>query len=202
MASSSGTKNDVGPPRTLTRGMTRTPTRMVDFSNDDNTGIDSELVPSSLTSIAPILRVANEIQKDNPRVAYLCMPLSHQLLNFAFLFYFLSFFHNFLCVLRMLDLWRVFLSFHQNNLNSHRFNYQKFCFLYKTAMNEQEDFSKNILSAYVIECIKNLASNFLNTNKERDKFLQNPFPFGNYRVSIKTQKTLVYCLYFILVKRY
>lgn len=34
---------------------------------------DNEVVPSSLQSIAPILRVAAEIQAERPRVAYLCM---------------------------------------------------------------------------------------------------------------------------------
>ncbi|KAG6783969.1 hypothetical protein POTOM_009651 [Populus tomentosa] len=72
MASSSGTKNDAGPPRSLSRRMTRAQTMMVDFPDEDNASVDSELVPYSLASIAPILRVANEIEKDNPRVAYLC----------------------------------------------------------------------------------------------------------------------------------
>ena len=47
----------------------RAPT-MVDPAPDDP--VDGELVPSSLTPIVPILRVANEVQDKNPRVAYLC----------------------------------------------------------------------------------------------------------------------------------
>ena len=54
------------------RRVTRAPTRMVDLQNNDEKVIDSELVPSSLAPIVPILRVANEIQQQNPRVAYLC----------------------------------------------------------------------------------------------------------------------------------
>jgi hypothetical protein len=33
---------------------------------------DNEVVPSTLNSIAPILRVAAEIEHERPRVAYLC----------------------------------------------------------------------------------------------------------------------------------
>ncbi|KAJ0971506.1 hypothetical protein J5N97_019465 [Dioscorea zingiberensis] len=67
MASSSGTKGKVPVEKSLSRKMTRMQT-MVEMDEDEV----SMIVPSSLAFITPILRVANEIQDYNPRVAYLC----------------------------------------------------------------------------------------------------------------------------------
>lgn len=57
--------------RQLSRRLTRVQT-MLDVPEEEGPTTDSELVPSSLATIVPILRVANEIEQENPRVAYLC----------------------------------------------------------------------------------------------------------------------------------
>ncbi|XP_007048881.2 PREDICTED: callose synthase 7 isoform X1 [Theobroma cacao] len=68
MASSSGTK-----PSPPVRRMSKAQAIMFDLpSNIGDLAVDSDLVPSSLPSIALILRVANEIGNDNPRIAHLC----------------------------------------------------------------------------------------------------------------------------------
>ncbi|KAG9149952.1 hypothetical protein Leryth_010026 [Lithospermum erythrorhizon] len=70
MASTSGTKPD--DQRNVSKRLSRAPTLVEPNLADEYGAVDSELVPSSLASIAPILRVANQIEKDNKRVAYLC----------------------------------------------------------------------------------------------------------------------------------
>ncbi|XXG90536.1 hypothetical protein AAC387_Pa12g2277 [Persea americana] len=70
MASSSGSKE--GPSRTGSRRVSRQPT-MEAKEKEILEPIDiAQMVPSSLAPIVPILRVANDLEPSNPRIAYLC----------------------------------------------------------------------------------------------------------------------------------
>ncbi|CAI0555304.1 unnamed protein product [Linum tenue] len=52
--------------------LVRRPSRSAAMTTFSTEVFDNSVVPSSLESIKPILRVANEIQNERPRVAYLC----------------------------------------------------------------------------------------------------------------------------------
>ncbi|RWW16215.1 hypothetical protein GW17_00019905 [Ensete ventricosum] len=56
-------------PQVLSRRLSTRGSAMATFSMEV---FDNEVVPSSLGSIAPILRVASEVESERPRVAYLC----------------------------------------------------------------------------------------------------------------------------------
>ncbi|XP_062148060.1 callose synthase 5 isoform X3 [Alnus glutinosa] len=54
------------------QALARRPSRSAAMTTFSTEVFDTEVVPSSLASIAPILRVAAEIENERPRVAYLC----------------------------------------------------------------------------------------------------------------------------------
>jgi callose synthase len=81
MASTSGTKGPFEISRQPSKRMIRAPTRTVELPNEENI-MDSEIVPSSLAVLVPILRAAIEIEGENPRVAYLCEFFFHFFLPF------------------------------------------------------------------------------------------------------------------------
>ncbi|XWS33153.1 hypothetical protein CRYUN_Cryun22dG0054300 [Craigia yunnanensis] len=56
----------------IPQGLTRRPSRSAATTTFSTEVFDNEVVPSSLSSIAPILRIAKEIEHERPRVAYLC----------------------------------------------------------------------------------------------------------------------------------
>lgn len=58
------------------QGLMRRPSRSAAMTNFSTEVFDHEVVPASLGSIAPILRVATEIENERPRVAYLCTTLN------------------------------------------------------------------------------------------------------------------------------
>jgi hypothetical protein len=89
MASTSGTKGPFEISRQPSKRMIRAPTRTVELPNEENI-MDSEIVPSSLAVLVPILRAAIEIEEENPRVAYLCELFVQLFLSFYFIFMFLN----------------------------------------------------------------------------------------------------------------
>lgn len=68
------------------QALTRRPSRSAAMATFSMEVFDNEVVPPTLSSIAPILRVAAEIESERPRVAYLCMCL----LYLPFLSYFFT----------------------------------------------------------------------------------------------------------------
>lgn len=56
------------------QALTRRSSRSAAMTTFSTEVFDNEVVPPTLASIAPILCVANEIEADRPRVAYLCTP--------------------------------------------------------------------------------------------------------------------------------
>ncbi|KAE8767141.1 callose synthase 5 [Hordeum vulgare] len=61
-------------PKMLTSGLNRGGSRSAAMPAFSMEVFDNEVVSSSLSSIATILRVAAEIEPERPRVVYLCDP--------------------------------------------------------------------------------------------------------------------------------
>lgn len=82
-----------GGPQALLRRPSRSAMMTSVFSQEV---FDNEVVPSSLGSIVPILRVAAEVEPERPRVAYLCTSLIDRLISFlSLILYFIFFFFFF-----------------------------------------------------------------------------------------------------------
>lgn len=71
-AAAASTTEPNTPTSAHTSGLNRRGSRSAAMAAFSMEVFDNEVVPSSLSSIAPILRVAAEIESERPRVAYLC----------------------------------------------------------------------------------------------------------------------------------
>ena len=71
-ASAAAANEPTTPTSAHVSGLNRRGSRSAAMATFSMEVFDNEVVPSTLSSIAPILRVAAEIEHERPRVAYLC----------------------------------------------------------------------------------------------------------------------------------
>nr|KYP52252.1 Putative callose synthase 6 [Cajanus cajan] len=83
MASTSGTKGPYETDWQPTKRVVRAHTINVDDFRDEEGVVDTEIVPSSLSVLVPVLRAAHAIRKENPRIAYLCRFHAFELAHMA-----------------------------------------------------------------------------------------------------------------------